>query len=134
VVIACALCGTPGAEVHLVESNGRKAAFLRAAVAVTEAPARVHAVRMEEFVESFTGVSDVVTARAVSPLSSLLEACAPLLRAGATGLFPKGQDVEAELTEATKYWNMTVELAPSRTEPKARVVIVRGLEARSRVP
>jgi 16S rRNA (guanine527-N7)-methyltransferase len=134
VVIACALCGTPGAEVHLVESNGRKAAFLRAAVAVTEAPARVHAVRMEEFVESFTGVSDVVTARAVSPLSSLLEACAPLLRAGATGLFPKGQDVGAELTEATKYWNMTVELAPSRTEPKARVVIVRGLEARSRVP
>jgi 16S rRNA (guanine527-N7)-methyltransferase len=134
VVIACALHGVPDAEVHLIESNQKKAAFLRAAVAETHLPACVQAVRMEEFVDSFPGSPDIVTARAVSPLSSLLRVCAPLIRRGAVGLFPKGQDVGAELTEASKYWNMRAELVPSRTEPRARIVIVRGLEARPRVP
>jgi 16S rRNA (guanine527-N7)-methyltransferase len=133
-VIACALGGRPDARVHLVESNARKAAFLRAAAAATESPATVHAVRMEEFVESFAGAPNAVTARAVSPLSSLLGQCLPLLRRGAIGIFPKGQDVEAELTEASKYWKMTADLAPSRTEPKARIVIVHALEARPAVP
>src|SRR5712672_2846774 len=49
--IACALYGTPGRRVHLIESNAKKAAFLRAAVAETEAPAVVHGVRIEKFVE-----------------------------------------------------------------------------------
>jgi 16S rRNA (guanine527-N7)-methyltransferase len=133
-VIACALHGAAGRVVHLVESNTRKAAFLREAVAATGAPARVHAVRMEKFVESFAAKADIVTARAVSPLSSLLGQCWPLLRRGTVGLFPKGQDVEAELTEASKYWKMTFDLAPSRTDPKARIVIVRALERRPRVP
>jgi 16S rRNA (guanine527-N7)-methyltransferase len=129
--IACALSGTAGTQVHLVESNARKAAFLRAAVAATESPAIVHAVRMEKFVESFAGQPDIVTARAVSPLSSLLGQCLPLLQRGATGLYPKGQDVEAELTEASRYWKMTAELVPSRTAPKARIVRVRGVERRT---
>ena len=50
--IACALADTPGARVHLVESNGKKAAFLREAAKVTGAPATVHASRVEEFVEN----------------------------------------------------------------------------------
>ena len=130
-VIACALGTTAGAQVHLVESNARKAAFLRAAAAATESPALVHAVRMEKFVESFAGTPDIVTARAVSPLSSLLRECRPLLQRGATGIYPKGQDVEAELTEATRYWKMTADLVPSRTEPKARIVRVRAVEPRA---
>ena len=77
---------------------------------------------MEKFVESFAGKADIVTARAVSPLSSLLGQCFPLLRRGAVGLFPKGQDVDSELTEASKYWNMTADLVPSQTDPKARIV------------
>jgi 16S rRNA (guanine527-N7)-methyltransferase len=71
-VIACALSGKTGRLVHLIESNNKKATFLREAVAATEAPAVVHGVRMEKFVESFAGKADIVTARAVSPLSSLL--------------------------------------------------------------
>ncbi len=133
-VLACGLCGRAGAEVHLVESNNRKAAFLRAAVAATESPAVVHPVRMEDFVESFRGKAHVVTARAVSSLSSLLGQCATLLGRGAVGIYPKGQDVEAELTEASKYWKITADLVPSKTEPKARIVLVRGLEPRRAVP
>jgi len=132
-VIACALADQPGALVHLIESNSRKAAFLREAVAATEAPARVHPVRMEKFVESGEGAIEVVTARAVSPLDLLLGECFPLLRAGAVGLFPKGQDVGAELTEATKSWKIRAELMPSRTDSRARIVVVRALERRPRV-
>jgi 16S rRNA (guanine527-N7)-methyltransferase len=131
-VIACALHGKAGRVVHLIESSTKKAAFLREAVAATEAPALVHAVRMEKFVESFAGRADIVTARAVSPLSSLLGQCLPLLNRGAVGLFPKGQDVVAELTEASKCWNVTADLVPSKTDPKARIVRVRALEPRPR--
>ena len=133
-VLACALQGTEGRLVHLVESNAKKAAFLREAVAATESPAVVHGMRMEKFVESFAGGADIVTARAVSPLSSLLGQCLPLLKQGARGLFPKGQDVEAELTEASKCWKMVADLVPSRTDPKARIVMIRALEPRRHVP
>jgi 16S rRNA (guanine527-N7)-methyltransferase len=133
-VIACALHGMAGRMVHLVESSTKKAAFLREAVTATEAPALVHAVRMEKFVESFAAKADIVTARAVSPLSSLLGLCWPLLRRGTLGLFPKGQDVEVELTEASKCWKMTLDLVPSRTDPKARIVMIRALEPRPLVP
>jgi len=126
--IACALYGMAGRMVHLVESNARKAAFLREAVAATESPAMVHTFRMEKFVESFAGRADIVTARAVSPLSLLLGQCLPLLGRGAVGLFPKGQYVEAELTEASKCWKMAADLVPSRTDPKARIVMIRALE------
>ena len=129
-VIACALYGKAGRIVHLVESNTKKAAFLRAAVTATGAPALVHAQRMEKFVDSFVGKADIVTARAVSPLRLLLGECAPLLRKGALGLFPKGQDVEAELTEASKCWNITADLVLSRTDPKGRIVVIRALEPR----
>ncbi len=129
--IACALAETPGAEVHLVESTGKKTAFLREAVDITGAPAVVHTERIEKFVENFGAKPDVVTARALAPLNSLLDQSFSLLKTGALGLFPKGQDVDAELTEATKYWNIKVNLAPSRTDSKARVVVVHTLERRA---
>ena len=56
---------------------------------------------------------DVVTARALAPLAELLAAAYPLLKKGACGLFPKGQDVANELTEATKYWKVQASLATS---------------------
>jgi 16S rRNA (guanine527-N7)-methyltransferase len=133
-VIACALEGANAGLVHLVEGSTKKATFLREAVAAAGAPAVVHAVRMENFVETFAGKADIVTARAVSPLSSLLGQCWPLLKRGTLGLFPKGQDVEAELTEASKCWKMEANLVPSKTDPRARIVMVRALEPRRQVP
>jgi 16S rRNA (guanine527-N7)-methyltransferase len=60
----------------------------------------------------------------------LLDQSFALLNGGAQGIFPKGQDVEAELTEASKYWNIDTTLAPSRTDSKGRIVIVRALRRR----
>lgn len=130
IVLACALTGRAGAVVHLVESIGKKAVFLREAVHQLGLPAEVHAVRIEDFVKNSKVRPDVVTARAVAPLDRLLDLAAPLLMKGALGLFPKGQDVEGELTRASKYWNIDAQLVPSQTSPKARIVVVRGLKRR----
>ena len=131
-VIACALAETPGACVHLVESNAKKAAFLREAARVTGVPAEVHATRIEDFVKTAPDPVDVVTARALTPLLQLLALTYPLLKTGTLGIFPKGQDVAGELTEAAKCWKIHASLAPSRTNPKAQIVIVRGLEPKPR--
>ena len=128
IVIACALADTEGAKVHLIESTGKKATFLREAVQVTGAPAVVHALRIEDFVDNAPESIDVVTARALAPLPKLLVLAYPLLKRGAVGLFPKGQGVDAELTEATKCWRLQAILVPSRTDSNARVVVVRGAE------
>jgi 16S rRNA (guanine527-N7)-methyltransferase len=66
-------------------------------------------------VDRITGPVDCVTARALAPLHQLIGFAEPLMRQGAKALFPKGQDVEAELTEAAKYWNIQPQLHPSRT-------------------
>jgi 16S rRNA (guanine527-N7)-methyltransferase len=128
VVLACALADIPGAHVHLVERSTKKAAFLREAVHVTGAPAEVHAVRLEDFVENLAVPVDVVTARALAPLAGLLTATYPLLKTGTLGLFPKGQDVGAELTEAAKCWSIQSSLVPSLTDPKARIVRITGIK------
>lgn len=122
-VVACALA--PPATVHLVESNAKKAAFLREAVRVTGAPALVHAQRIEDFFQSFQGHPDIVTARAVAPLATLLGYVEPLVKKGAQALLLKGQDVERELTDAAKYWRIEADLVPSKTDSKARIVVVR---------
>lgn len=125
-VIACALA--PPAVVHLVESNSKKAAFLREAARVTGAPATVHPRRIEDFSRGFQGSADIVTARAVAPLTVLLGYAEPFIKRGAQALLPKGQDVAGELTEAAKYWKIEADLVPSKTDPKARIVVVRGIE------
>jgi 16S rRNA (guanine527-N7)-methyltransferase len=126
-VIACALVETVGAQMHLVESTQKKAAFLRETVDALHLPAIVHAQRIEDFTRTNKLRFEVVTARAVAPLEKLLGYANPLLKTGAIGLFPKGQDVEAELTQASKSWKIGAELIPSKTDPHARIVLVRRL-------
>jgi 16S rRNA (guanine527-N7)-methyltransferase len=130
-VVACALADRPGARVHLVESSTKKAAFLREAASAAGAPAEVHAVRIKDFVENFSAPVDVVTARALAPLADLLAATYPLLTTGAVGLFPKGQDVGSELTQAAKCWSIQSSLVPSLTDPKGRIVRITGIDAKA---
>lgn len=128
--IACALAGRPGAHVQLVESNGKKAALLREAIRVTGAPAHVHQERVENYGERSGDNIEVVSARALSPLKTLCDQAFPLIARGAIGLFPKGQDVDAELTEAAKYWSIDADKVPSKTSPEGCIVVLRGLTRR----
>jgi 16S rRNA (guanine527-N7)-methyltransferase len=125
--IACALVDNSGAMVHLVESNGKKAAFLREAVRITGVPAQVHQVRAEKFGESFPQAVHVVTARALAPLKTLCDQAFPLLKRGAIALFPKGQDVDAELTEASKYWSIEFGKIRSKTSSDGCIIVIRSL-------
>jgi len=129
-VIACALADDPQAIVHLVESNGKKANFLREAAIHTGVPAKIHHVRIEDFAKNFDARPDVITARALAPLSEILGLAYPLSKTGAQGLFLKGQDVASELTEATKYWKFEPVLVPSITSPNSRIVSVRNWQPR----
>lgn len=128
VVIACALAGTPEVMVHLIESNVKKANFLREVVRAIGIPAHVHLERAEKFGESCAEAVEVVTARALSPLKTLCDQVLPFIQRGAIGLFPKGQDVATELTEAAKYWSIQASFVPSVTSPAGSIVIVRGLQ------
>ena len=128
--IACALAETAGAKVHLIESIGKKAAFLREAVRTTGAPAIIHHGRVEKFGESFAETVHVVTARGLAPLKTLCDQAFPFISRGAIGLFPKGQDVDAELTDAAKYWRLEVTKVPSKTSPDGSIVVIRGLRPR----
>jgi len=125
--IACALADKPGAQVHLIESVGKKNNFLREAVRETGIPAVVHYMRVENFGDCYGDKIDVVTARALSPLKTLCDQTFPLIQRGAIGLFNKGQHVDAELTEAAKYWTIQADKAPSKTSPEGCIVIIRGL-------
>ena len=130
-VLACALAETPGAMVHLVERNSKKAAFLREALRVTASPGTVHLAEIGDTVDRITGPADCVTARALAPLHQLIGFAEPLVRRGARALFLKGQDVEAELTEATKYWNIQPKLHSSRSGGQGWIVELDRIERRN---
>jgi 16S rRNA (guanine527-N7)-methyltransferase len=131
VVLACALAETPGANVHLVERNTKKAAFLREAVRITSAAATVHLAGIGDIVDRIGGRVDCVTARALAPLHQLVGFAEPFVSSGAKALFLKGQDVEAELTEATKYWNIQPRLHSSRTGGNGWIVELDRIERRN---
>ena len=132
VVIACALAEISDAAVHLVERNAKKAAFLREALRVTAAPGIVHLSDIEDTVDRFAGRIDCVTARALAPLHQLIGFAEPLLARGTKALFLKGQDIEVELTEATKYWNIQPHLHSSRTGGQGWIVELDQVERRTR--
>ncbi|GJE36388.1 16S rRNA (guanine(527)-N(7))-methyltransferase RsmG [Methylobacterium persicinum] len=117
-----------GIRVTLVESNARKCAFLTEAARLTGAPAAIRNTRIEGVIATLAG-TDVVCARALAPLDQLLAWSEPLLKSGTMGLFPKGRDVQAELTQATTRWTVAHDLVPSRTDPDARIVRVSALTA-----
>ena len=130
VVLACALADASGATVHLIERNAKKAAFLREALRVTNSPGTVHLADIGDYVDRIASKVDCVTARAVAPLHQLIGFAEPLVRRGAKAMFLKGQDVEAELTEATKYWNIKPHLHSSRTGGHGWIVELDHIERR----
>jgi 16S rRNA (guanine527-N7)-methyltransferase len=111
-----------GAKVYLVERNAKKAAFLREAMRVTNAPGEVMLADIGDSVDRFGDQIDCVTARAVAPLHQLIGFAEPLLKRGAKALFLKGQDVDAELTESAKYWTLKPRLHPSLTGGQGWIV------------
>lgn len=109
----------PGMTVQLVESAGKKCAFLQAVVDALELPAVVLRSRVEDLQSCWP---EVVTARAVAPLSRLLDHTEAQLRPGTTALFLKGRTVEQEVVEALQSWRFDYALSPSLSDPEGRIL------------
>jgi len=113
-----------GPQVHLVESNQRKCAFLSEANRLTEAGAVIHNTRIEslEFLDA-----DVVTARACTCLDQLLALARPVLGRQGRCLFLKGRTVDEELTESRKQWTMKVNQITSASDSSGAILIVEDI-------
>jgi len=121
IVIGCFLADIKGAHIDLVESNGKKAAFLRFVAGELNLPATIHAARIEAVVETLPQ-PDFVTARALAPLGDLMGFTNLLLKRGATALFPKGRGFEEELTQAQQSWHFCCRYHKSLTDRGAQIL------------
>lgn len=122
-VIGCLLGDEGGTSITLVESNGKKGAFLRHVAAELNLPVRVIVDRIEDVIPTLEQ-PEVVTARALASLDQLLRFTNLLLKKGTVALFPKGRDHEEELTAAAVHWHFLAQRHASVTDPSARILEV----------
>jgi 16S rRNA (guanine527-N7)-methyltransferase len=126
-VIAIMLANQGDCFVHLIESNARKAAFLSEVVRQTGAPARVHNARIADAAASgAVPAADVITARALAPLDTLLELALPFFSNASAGLFLKGREAQSEIADARKRWVFEVKIHPSISDAQGRILEVRN--------
>ena len=141
-VLAILLEPSAKTEVTLVESDSRKAAFLRevaraVAVPVDILPLRIEVAATRANLRRAVGEAvaerrvDVISARALAPLPRLLALAAPFCGSQTVGLFLKGREAERERQAAELEWKFESELVPSLTDAEARVVVVRKLAPRT---
>ncbi len=119
----------PEIEVHLIESDQRKCAFLSTVSRETETPVGVHTIRIESL---DMPAPDVVSARALASLNKLFEWCAHWAEENPALLFllPKGERAEEEIAEAQKHFDFRIERMPSKTDSHAKILKISSLKAR----
>jgi len=120
----------PGLAMTLVESDQRKAAFLRTAAAAMGLAPTVLAQRIEAAPPL---AADVISARALAPLPKLIPLACRHAHAGTVCLFPKGARAESELTEAGRDWHSRVEQFESKTDRSGRILRITGMRPRNAV-
>jgi 16S rRNA (guanine527-N7)-methyltransferase len=130
-VLALLLKKRPGAIVHLIESDQRKAAFLRAVSRETGAPVEIHCNRIENALPPLLGQIDAISARALAPLPDLIAWSREHLLKSVVGVFLKGEDWQSELTAAASIDNFQYSCFVSRTHPAARVIAILSLDQKS---
>lgn len=114
----------PDLRVTLVESDLRKATFLRQAAQTLALPVAVRSARIESLGSL---QADVVSARALAPLPELLAHADRHLAAGGTAIFPKGARHTEELAEAQKSWAFDVDVQQSQSDPDAAILVIRNI-------
>lgn len=117
----------PHLSMTLVDSDRRKAAFLMTATRVLDLPVRIVVGRAETLPAQ---PYDVISARALAPLTRLLDLAHRLRGPDTVCLFPKGRGVDSELTAASARWHIRCQRVPSRTEAGASVLRIVELEPR----
>jgi len=125
IVIACLLSEkSPGTDIHFIESDTRKSVFLRTALRELSLSATVHAKRIQD-VSSLQ--ADVVSARALADLPTLIAMAYPHLTTNAECLFPKGKTWGKEVNDASKQWKFDLKPITSVTNPDAVILRIGGI-------
>jgi 16S rRNA (guanine527-N7)-methyltransferase len=116
--------------VTLVEPRKLRANFLQRAVETLGLGARVtvHAAKAERIAGQF----EVITARAVASLDSLLRISQHLSTDKSVWLFPKGKSAKKELEEARRAWQGDFRLEPSMTSEEAAILVAAGVRRKGR--
>lgn len=123
--LVLAIMGIPG--VRLVESDGRKCAFLGEAARASGAEVEIVRARIEDLPPISAGV---LTARALAPLPKLLDLTEKLISPETICLFPKGRDAQQELTDSQKNWMMKVTRIKSLTDSFGTILKLEGISRR----
>lgn len=126
IVMAILLSESADGHIHLVESNGKKAAFLRQALLETGGAGQVHNMRIDQAFAKI-GPTNTVTARALAPLSSLLSLAKPWMSTGATALFHKGREYREEVKAAGDYWQFDLLEHTSVVDLESTVLEIRSV-------
>ena len=131
-VLAAHFADHGGPSVILVESDQRKAAFLRETARAMEISVEILSTRIESDANlARLSCVDFVTARALAPLPRLFSFVSPFLSPAAVCIFPKGRSVAREIKEARETWSFSLEEHPSLTEDEASILMVRAIRPRS---
>jgi 16S rRNA (guanine527-N7)-methyltransferase len=119
----------PELAVTLIESDQKKCAFLTTVSRESETPVAVLAERIEKAVEILPA-PDIVTARALAPLSELLNYIWPWVQANPnlTCIFPKGQLAKEELAVASQNWTFDSRETISITDENATILIIKNID------
>lgn len=125
VVIAILAAGrAPNARITLIESDSRKATFLRTALRETGCVGTVINQRIEQAVPQRAGI---VSARALADLSDLLRYAQRHLDPTGVAIFPKGATWKHEIATAKTQWNFAYEAATSKLDPDAAILSITGV-------
>jgi 16S rRNA (guanine527-N7)-methyltransferase len=123
--IVMAIMGAP--DVILVESDQRKATFLRETVRILGLNCRV----MNSRIESLPPIgAKTLSARALAPLTDLLIYAKLHLSPGGVAVFQKGRTAQDEVAEALMSWRFDCQINPSRTDPESAILVLQNIEKR----
>ncbi|WP_457299314.1 16S rRNA (guanine(527)-N(7))-methyltransferase RsmG [Phyllobacterium sp. P5_D12] len=126
IILAILLKQRPGSSIDLVESNGKKAAFLRTAIGQFSTPGTVHAMRIDAAWAKIAP-PDIITARALASLSGLFTLAEPWLSRGAVALFQKGRDYRREIEESRDAWSFDLVERESAVDKDSVVLQISNL-------
>ena len=129
IITAILLTETGEGHVDLIESNQKKAAFLRTALRETGGRGEVHAIRIEA-AYSTVQEANAVSARALADLDPLLSLAAPWLEKGATAWFHKGRDYHREVDNARRSWRFDLIEHHSKVDDDSVILQIDALSSR----
>jgi 16S rRNA (guanine527-N7)-methyltransferase len=133
-VIAILLAESRTGTVRLIESNGKKCAFMNAVIRHTRLRETgldviVHNARIEDALPGIQSV-DIITARALASLDDLLRLTQCHLDNGTQALFAKGLDHQTELETARQNWRFNCEKSDSLLQDGSVILKISELKPR----